>query len=56
MPAGGGANAQAARLEVALASSLDAVRRVRPSFNKFYATLNDGQRRQIDKLFENYPI
>jgi hypothetical protein len=56
MPAGGAANAQAARLEVVLASSLDAVRRVRPSFDKFYATLDASQRRQIDKIFENYPL
>jgi hypothetical protein len=56
MPAGMAANAQAARLEVVLASSLDAVRRVRPSFDKFYATLDDGQRRQVDRIFENYPL
>ena len=56
MPNGGAANAQAARLEVVLASSLDAVRRVRPSFDKFYATLDAGQKRQVDKIFENTPL
>jgi hypothetical protein len=53
LPATGEATAQAARLEVVLASSLDALRRVRPSFERFYATLNPKQRRQIDKTFEN---
>lgn len=53
LPATGEATAQAARLEVVLASSLDALRRVRPSFNRFYATLDAGQRRQVDKMFEN---
>jgi hypothetical protein len=53
MPATGAATAQAARLEVVLASSLDALRRVRPSFDRFYATLNADQRRQVDKTFEN---
>jgi len=36
--------------------ALDALRRVRPSFDRFYATLNDGQRKQVDKLFENAPL
>jgi hypothetical protein len=53
LPAGGEATAQAARLEVVLASSLDALRKVRPSFDRFYATLNPDQRRQVDKTFEN---
>lgn len=53
MPATGEATAQAARLEVVLSSSLDALRRVRPSFDRFYATLNADQRRQVDKTFEN---
>jgi hypothetical protein len=53
LPAGGEATAQAARLEVVLASSLDALRRVRPSFERFYGTLNAEQRRQVDKSFEN---
>jgi hypothetical protein len=53
LPTGGEATAQAARLEVVLASSLDALRRVRPSFDRFYATLNPDQRRQVDKTFEN---
>jgi hypothetical protein len=56
MPNGSAANTQAARLEVALASSLDAVRRVRPSFDKFYSTLDEGQRRQVDRLFENMAL
>ena len=56
IPASATATAQAARLEVALSSSLDALRRVRPSFDRFYATLDDGQRRQVDKLFENYQL
>ena len=53
IPASGEATSQAARLEVVLASSLDALRRVRPSFDRFYATLDAGQRRQVDKAFEN---
>ena len=53
LPATGEATAQAARLEVVLSSSLDALRRVRPSFERFYATLNADQRRQVDKTFEN---
>ena len=53
LPATGEATAQAARLEVVLASSLDALRRVRPSFDRFYGTLNPEQRRQVDKTFEN---
>jgi hypothetical protein len=53
LPASGEATAQAARLEVVLSSSLDALRRVRPSFDRFYATLNPEQRRQVDKSFEN---
>ena len=56
IPATGAATSQAARLEVVLSSSLDALRRVRPSFERFYATLSAGQRRQIDKLFENSPL
>lgn len=56
LPTSAAATAQAARLEVALSSSLDALRRVRPSFDRFYATLDDGQRRQVDKLFENYQL
>jgi hypothetical protein len=56
MPSGGAANAQAARLEIVLSSSLDAVRRVRPSFDRFYATLDDTQKRQVDKIFENTPL
>jgi hypothetical protein len=53
LPATSEATAQAARLEVVLASSLDALRKVRPSFDRFYATLNPDQRRQVDKTFEN---
>jgi hypothetical protein len=56
LPESGSATAQAARLEVALASSLDALRRVRPSFDRFYAKLDQGQRRQVDKMFENYSL
>jgi hypothetical protein len=56
LPATGEATTQAARLEVVLASSLDALRRVRPSFDRFYATLDAGQRRQVDRLFENSPL
>ncbi len=53
LPTGAEAPAQAARLEVVLASSLDALRRVRPSFDRFYSTLNADQRHQVDKTFEN---
>jgi len=56
IPETGAATARAARLEVVLNSSLDALRRVRPSFDRFYATLNQGQRKQVDKLFENAPL
>ena len=56
LPATHEATAQAARLEVVLASSLAALRRVRPSFNRFYATLNAGQRHQVDRLFKNSPL
>jgi hypothetical protein len=56
MPSGSAANAQAARLEVVLVSSLEAVRRVRPSFDRFYATLDAGQKKQVDKIFENTPL
>jgi len=56
IPETGAATTRAARLEVVLNSSLDALRRVRPSFDRFYATLNDGQRKQVDKLFENAPL
>jgi hypothetical protein len=56
IPASGSAPSQAARLEVVLSSSLDALHRVRPAFDRFYATLDDGQRRQVDTLFDNYRI
>jgi len=56
IPASGRAPSQAARLEVVLSSSLDALHRVRPAFDRFYATLDDGQRRQVDTLFDNYRI
>jgi hypothetical protein len=56
MPAIGSATAQAARLEVVLATSLDALRKVRPAFERFYGTLDDGQKKQVDSLFERHRI
>jgi hypothetical protein len=56
MPSVGSATAQAARLEVVLATSLDALRKVRPAFERFYGTLDDGQKKQVDSLFERHRI
>jgi hypothetical protein len=56
MPAGMAATAKAARLEVVLSSTLEALRRVRPSFDRFYGTLSAEQRTKIDKMFQNSPL
>ena len=56
IPASGTATAQAARLEVVLASSLEALRKVRPAFDRFYASLDAEQRRQVDSTFDNYRL
>jgi hypothetical protein len=56
LPATGAATAQAARLEVVLAASLEALRRVRPAFDRFYAGLDGEQRRQVDSTFDGYRL
>ena len=46
--------ARLAGLETMLSAGLDAVREVRPSFDAFYATLNDKQKAAIDRLIEGH--
>ncbi|HMR34305.1 MAG TPA: Spy/CpxP family protein refolding chaperone [Geminicoccaceae bacterium] len=41
-----------ASIETMLSAGLDAVREVRPKFDAFYATLNDKQKRAIDRLVD----
>ncbi len=41
-----------ASMETMLSAGLEAVREVRPKFDAFYATLNDKQKRAIDRLIE----
>jgi hypothetical protein len=40
------------RIEALLVTGLDVVHQVRPAFEAFYATLDDGQKRQLDALVE----
>lgn len=41
-----------AGVETALSAGLDAMREVRPKFDAFYSTLNDKQKRAIERLVE----
>ena len=41
-------------METMLSAGLDAVREVRPKFDAFYATLNDKQKRAIERLMEGH--
>ena len=45
------ANAALARFENLMMTGLDAVRRVRPPFEAFYASLDENQRKEFDELF-----
>ena len=43
-----------ASMETMLSAGLDAMREIRPKFDAFYATLNDKQKRAIDRLVEGH--
>lgn len=45
------ASQKLARMEKVLSSRLASLRRVRPAFDEFYATLNEKQKSAIDNLF-----
>jgi hypothetical protein len=46
--------ARLAGIETMLGAGLEAVREVRPSFDAFYATLNDRQKAALDRLIEGH--
>jgi hypothetical protein len=47
------ATARLERVETMLTAGLDVVKKVRPAFDGFYATLNDDQKAALDKLIEH---